>query len=1289
MPLVDPFADLDRAATPEAQQSARVDPFADLDAAQAKAAGPPSSVSSIAEQAPVGLNEGMANAFGAPVDLVNWGLKKLGAPMSDTPIGGSASIKNLMGMVGANPDEHPANTMPERIVRGVGEGAGSVLAPEAALAGGVRAGLATAAPKTVEALQRAFGTADTIPAVIGNAGVGALAGGAGEAATELPVPDRYKPIAGTAGSLIGGLAGAGLASIPTGVRASVSAARNFERPFTESGREQIAAGRLRDATTDVDATKAALDEGTGEIVPGSRPTTFQLTNDPGLGQLERQIATENPEPFVERRLEQGTARADAIRDFSSIGNPATVSKFFGDQLQAIDAEAGTRESDALAHAQTALDALGGQHSPEEIGVMLRTHMQDARTAAKAQERVLWKAVDPDNKLALPAAPIQKAATDITAALPRSAAPMSGEEQAIFDTAKAYPAVQSFNEVTALRSRISAAMRDEMKTYGQSPAYARLAQLRGSVESAISGAVERKAADDMQAVATGQMSPDATAAAYVRGWMNDAITQNAAAAGRRGATGVPSGDDSLGIPAAGATSQAGRKPRGNAGAQGIPGEALPAANFDQAAALRLKTANEATKERVGTYDTGPVGAVLRSAGAQGAYKVPDSAVPSRVFAGGPGGGEAVRAYLKAAGDGPGPALALQDAAANSLRREAMGSDGAIDPARFARWQAKHAEALRETPEIATQFADAANASEALGRVAAARKLARDTYEKGIIGDLIKSDDRTTITRTIGSIFGRKDAADIFRRLKTEIGANRTAKAGLRRAVAEHIADTFLSNADAVKADAFMTFVRHNNDVLKIVLTKPQLDSLRAIAQDLQRSARSANTKAVAGPGTAQDVAATEKGRISHVSLLAKMAGGAGAGFAAHGVSGAVGGGLLALGSHVIGGMREAGLQRVNDLVREAMLNPELARTLLMKAPIKPNIGSAVTLAHQLRRMSVFAPAFGAASGQDDGDRPRRADGGAVPGDDPAAAKQAAVDYASSLPQPSRSSAPTPLPPIPGSTHFVGMDAMPMSGLQRAAQDPANPMIGRIGAALPMAIGHEVAGAARNLADLFTAPGDVYAGRLTPDDPRFADSAIGLGAALTQGGMGAVGTGMGAAEPGAVGIFGSRMVPYPYEWQRSLLRNSSEASFKTDKGNAYNVHIDKDKYTGEAHVSFYDKDYRTAINNTEGPGALRVLNTVVDAVKNKIEADPTIRSVLFMADASEPSRVKLYRAMAGRVGDFTESQSGRDVKFRIPVPRDVPRDINGMEVAHLPAPIERPPRPPYLARTRLRPASDLRE
>ena len=56
----------------------------------------------------------------------------------------------------------------------------------------------------------------------------------------------------------------------------------------------------------------------------------------------------------------------------------------------------------------------------------------------------------------------------------------------------------------------------------------------------------------------------------------------------------------------------------------------------------------------------------------------------------------------------------------------------------------------------------------------------------------------------------------------------------------------------------------------------------------------------------------------------------------------------------GALRNAGTAKVADMVKDAMLNPDVAKAYVMKASKKANAGSELSLATQLRRLSVFAP-----------------------------------------------------------------------------------------------------------------------------------------------------------------------------------------------------------------------------------------------------------------------------------------------------------------------------------------------
>jgi hypothetical protein len=80
----------------------------------------------------------------------------------------------------------------------------------------------------------------------------------------------------------------------------------------------------------------ALANAPPEIVPGSMPTTFQLTGDMGLGALERDQQTRHPADFMERRAEQSAARVEALQAIQPTGSPAEVANAVRGSLRDID-----------------------------------------------------------------------------------------------------------------------------------------------------------------------------------------------------------------------------------------------------------------------------------------------------------------------------------------------------------------------------------------------------------------------------------------------------------------------------------------------------------------------------------------------------------------------------------------------------------------------------------------------------------------------------------------------------------------------------------------------------------------------------------------------------------------------------------------------------------------------------------------------------------------------------------------------------------------------------------------
>jgi hypothetical protein len=181
-------------------------------------------------------------------------------------------------------------------------------------------------------------------------------------------------------------------------------------------------------------------------------------------------------------------------------------------------------------------------------------------------------------------------------------------------------------------------------------------------------------------------------------------------------------------------------------------------------------------------------------------------------------------------------------------------------------------------------------------------------------------------------------------------------GLRSAVVQHMLNQLKSSKDTLTNATFQRYLGRHAAALHEVLTPEQMSGLRAIAQDLKRASKETRAPG-GGSDTAQNLASFKRymgGSLMSMivkralSIAATSTGLGAVGFMLHPIAGAVSFG----GSVLVQAAREAGLERVQDLLREAVLNPDLMEALLKEAPKKPNKGSAITLAHRLGQVAFF-------------------------------------------------------------------------------------------------------------------------------------------------------------------------------------------------------------------------------------------------------------------------------------------------------------------------------------------------
>jgi len=184
----------------------------------------------------------------------------------------------------------------------------------------------------------------------------------------------------------------------------------------------------------------------------------------------------------------------------------------------------------------------------------------------------------------------------------------------------------------------------------------------------------------------------------------------------------------------------------------------------------------------------------------------------------------------------------------------------------------------------------------------------------------------------------------------VAADPDAKAGWQRSVADWIEREFVSNTEAadtgigkLKSDSFQNFINRNKSGLLRVFGEDRLQGLEAVVEDLRRANRSAGGTRQAGLGsnTASDIALTGKhgappeglsfGQFLGAELGTKALEHVGGAVAGHGIFGTLTHGASIAGVMLGNHLRRAGLQKMSDLVVEAMLDPAKARSLVMKIP----------------------------------------------------------------------------------------------------------------------------------------------------------------------------------------------------------------------------------------------------------------------------------------------------------------------------------------------------------------------
>lgn len=447
-------------ATPETLGGKRPDitirPAAAEPAAMPALSTPPAPVERPMRAAVQGAGRGLANLVGMPFDLgaaglnlgaaaLDFGSRKMGgpelgvhfAPPSDTIANAASRIAEAFGADVMDPAKMSAREKTAYNVNNFG-------AQAAAGGAGLIRAAAKRAPEILAGTMPRFGDAFLRPymgdqvgkTVVGDV-FGAAGAGAGVSAAEHFMPDS--PLAQLGGALIGGVGGVtGKEILASSLRGAAEAAgrpfgANIDKsinvdpatkmPVTKKVSDRASAV-VQNAAADpasvqgyVRGNQAAL----GDYLP-EMPTAMQMSEDPGLAILDRQIAMKNPGPEAARQRRFQSGVRDAVDKTVPEGaDPA-------DLIAAAQREADTRTGAADARVervQKRTDQLGGiraahgaevsDYKGQQVPASQDLHtslVESGYKPARAAKNEAFKQIDPDRTQIIDAAPLVEAAAKV-------------------------------------------------------------------------------------------------------------------------------------------------------------------------------------------------------------------------------------------------------------------------------------------------------------------------------------------------------------------------------------------------------------------------------------------------------------------------------------------------------------------------------------------------------------------------------------------------------------------------------------------------------------------------------------------------------------------------------------------------------------------------------------------------------------------------------------------------------------------------------------------------------------
>ena len=363
--------------------------------------------------------------------------------------------------------------------------------------------------------------------------------------------------------------------------------------------------------------------------------------------------------------------------------------------------------------------------------------------------------------------------------------------------------------------------------------------------------------------------------------------------------------------------------------------------------RLRAANAFHRAGVDKFRKGPVGRVLRK-GRLGEDVVPRSATIGEFFRSGKGSRESVDALNRTLGENAIPGV--EDFVADEIFAKTVGTNGRIDPQRLKRWMTQNRQPLAAFPTVRQKLVKIEDAERLVNERIGLRAKSAADVEKGALG-LVLNRDPETVTK---GLLSSGDATQRVHNLANLVKGNKEAQAGLKRAIWDNMTDTFergplakrrdITGSPFLRPESMIDFVRRHAKTLRASgYTPNDISRLKTIATSAEIARRGPSV----GFPRQQD---PKELTLGLNQLLSRFYGIARGVVSPRFV-------ISEVGSRMVNSfISKLSRERVETLLDAALVDPELAKTLLLK-PTNENASKIVN-----RLAAFLAPAASTAAQQ---------------------------------------------------------------------------------------------------------------------------------------------------------------------------------------------------------------------------------------------------------------------------------------------------------------------------------------